>query len=158
MQSLCEHANASVMRLTKHTDYALRVLIHIACHPDRMVSTEEISEAFGISNHHLVKVVNHLGKLEFVSIKRGRNGGISIDRPLEDIRIGDVVAELETDFILVECFDAERNTCRIAPSCALIKPLKKALDAFVAELNRHTLADVVAPPKNEQYKQLLVLP
>ena len=146
------------MRLTKHTDYALRILMHVACNPGRLVSTEEISEAFGISNNHLVKVVNHLGKLDFLSIKRGRHGGISIERPLNEIRIGDVVANLEPDFYLVECFDVEKNTCRITKACILPKFFQSGLQAFISELNKYTLADIVTPSLQKNYSRLLILP
>lgn len=143
------------MRLTKHTDYALRVLLFAASHPDRHVSSEEISEAFGISPNHLVKVVHRLGKSGFVAIRRGRTGGLSLARPPEEIRLGDVVAATEPDFFAVECFDREHNTCALAPACALIPPLRQAMAAFLAELSRHTLADVAGARHRVRYLKLL---
>lgn len=143
------------MRLTKHTDYALRVLLFAASNPDRHVSSEEISAAFGISPHHLVKVVHHLGKLGYVTIRRGRTGGLSLAKPPAEIRLGEVIMATEPDFFAVECFDREHNTCALAPACRLIPPLRGALDAFVAELNRYTLEDVAGSRDRVRYLQLL---
>lgn len=143
------------MRLTKHTDYALRVLLFAASHPDRHVSSDEISAAFGVSPHHLVKVVHHLGKLGLVAIRRGRSGGLSLAKRPEEIRLGEVVVATEPDFFMVECFDRGHNTCALAPACGLIPPLKQALEAFVAELNRYTLADVAGVRDQVVYLRLL---
>lgn len=146
------------MRLTRHTDYALRVLLYAATYPDRRVSTEEISTAFGISTHHLVKVVNNLGRAGFLDLKRGRNGGIRLGRAPEEIVVGAVVRVTEPDLHLVECFDAKRNTCPIVPACRLIQPLADARKAFLRVLDGYTLADVVpadAPHVRAELIQLL---
>jgi len=137
------------VRLTKHTDYALRVLLFAACHPERHVSSDEISRAFGISPHHLDKVIHRLGKCGFLTVRRGRVGGVSLSRPPDQICLGAVVRATEPDFFAVECFDREHNTCALAPGCGLIRPLTRALEAFFAELDRFTLADVAGPRQRE---------
>lgn len=141
------------MRLTKHTDYALRVLLYLASFPERLVSTEEISRTYGISSHHLVKIVNNLGKHELIEVKRGRQGGIRLARPPEDIVVGHVVRLTESDFHLVECFDKAANTCPIARICTLIRPLREAAEAFLAVLDRYTLADLVPARNLPKYRR-----
>lgn len=131
------------MRLTKSTDYALRVLLYAAAHPDRRISTEEISRAYGISLHHLGKVVNLLGRSGWLDLKRGRGGGLTLARAPDAISIGAVVRSVEPDLFIVECFDRARNTCPIVPACGLVAPLAAARDAFLAVLDRHTLADAL---------------
>jgi Rrf2 family nitric oxide-sensitive transcriptional repressor len=124
------------MRLSRHTDYALRVLIHLAAQPDRLVSIAEIARAYAISENHLMKVVNMLGRAGFVRTVRGRGGGIALARPAEEIIIGAVVRHSEPDLNLAEC-----GTCLIAPACGLIGVLGEALRAFLAVLDRYSLAD-----------------
>lgn len=143
------------MRLTKHTDYALRVLIFVACQPDRWVSTEEIAAAFGVSVNHLVKVVSRLAHLGYLSVRRGRAGGVALGRAPETIRLGRLIRETEPDLNLVECFDRESNECPLGSSCALIAPLAAAREAFFRELDTHTLADVVPPRKRTKYLKAL---
>ena len=79
------------MKLTRYTDYSLRVLLHLAAHPDRLCSIAEISRAYGISENHLMKVVHDLGKGGFVTTARGRGGGLRLGRPAQLISIGEVV-------------------------------------------------------------------
>jgi len=142
--------------LTKHSDYALRVLVYVASAEGRQVSTEEISDAFGISAHHLVKVVGKLGKAGFLTVKRGRSGGFSLARDAAQIRLGKVVEATEPDFALVECLDAGNNSCVLTGSCGLVRPLKEAQRAFIAALDQYTLADAIGS-RGPRYRRLLKL-
>lgn len=134
------------MRLTLHTDYALRVLMHLALAPGRLVTISEVAASFSISRNHLVKVAHELGQAGFVETMRGRGGGLRLARPPEEIAIGDVVRTMEEDFRIVECFDRDANSCCIAPACRLKRLLKEALDAWLAVLDGATLADLVERP------------
>src|SRR3712207_1574269 len=131
------------MQLSLHADYALRVLIYLGTHPDRVVSTQEISSAYGISKHHLVRVVQTLSEAQYVDIRAGRSGGITLAREPNLIPLGDVIRSAEPNLRLAECFDAQSNTCPIASACALKSILNEALKAFLAALNRKTLADIL---------------
>ena len=91
------------MRLTRYTDYALRVLMHLATHPDRPASIGMIAKSYGISQNHLMKVVHDLGKQGFIATTRGRGGGLKLPRPAEEIIVGDVVRHTEDSFQLVDC-------------------------------------------------------
>jgi Rrf2 family nitric oxide-sensitive transcriptional repressor len=142
------------MQLSLHADYSLRALIYLAAHPDRIVRTQEISEAYGISKHHLVRIVQTLAGHEYVRIHTGRSGGISLNRDPGMIRLGDVVRIAEPNMRLVECFDRQTNTCKIAPVCALKGMLREAVDTFIASLNRYTLADIL---KNGGQKKLVAI-
>lgn len=144
------------MRLTKHSDYALRVLVYVASAEGRQVSTEEVSAAFEISAHHLVKVVGKLGKAGFLTIKRGRAGGFQLARDAAEIRLGAVVEATEPDFAFVECMEPENAACVLTGSCGLVRPLREAQQAFIAALDRYTLADVIGR-RGARYRRLLGL-
>jgi Rrf2 family nitric oxide-sensitive transcriptional repressor len=131
------------MQLSLHADYALRVLVYAATHRERVVRTEEISRAYGISKHHLVRVVRTLADNGYLEIRTGRSGGVTIQRQPDTIRLGDVVRAAEPNMRLVECFDRKTNTCVIAPVCSLKGMLREALEAFLDALNRYTLADIL---------------
>lgn len=131
------------MRLTKHSDYALRVLVYVAAAEGEQVSTEQIAEAYSISIHHLVKVVGTLGKAGFLTVKRGRFGGFVLSREPHEIRIGEVVAATEPDFAFVECMEEDNRNCVLTGACALVAPLREAQRAFLAKLDEYTLADVI---------------
>ena len=131
------------MHLTLHADYSLRVLLYLAARPGGLVSTQEVSEAYGISKHHLVRVVQTLNKEGFVEVRAGRTGGITLARQPSEITLGKVFRVAEPDFHLVECFNKEENTCPIAPACGLKGVLYEAREAFLAVLDKYTLADVM---------------
>ncbi|MBE3568960.1 MAG: Rrf2 family transcriptional regulator [Bacillales bacterium] len=137
------------MRLTLYTDYALRVLIYLAAkESDELSSIREISEIYGISKNHLMKIIYQLGKMGIVETIRGRNGGIRLAMKPKDINIGEVVRQTEEDFRLVECFDPKNNFCVISPVCGLKPILNHALAAYLAVLDQYTLADLVADPES----------
>lgn len=135
------------MRLTRYSDYSLRVLIYLAIRPGELATIDEISKAYGISRAHLTKVVHDLGRAGYVETVRGRGGGLLLARDLDEIGVGDVVRHTEGNLDLVECFDSETNTCRLEPACALHGILEESLDAFFATLDQYTLADLVARRK-----------
>ncbi|MEQ8267974.1 MAG: Rrf2 family transcriptional regulator [Parvibaculum sp.] len=135
------------MRLTLHTDYALRLLTCLALKPDDISTIAEVAERYDISRNHLTKVAHELGRAGFVETLRGRGGGLRLARAPEKIAIGDVIRAMEEDFCLVECFAAETNRCRIGPACRLKHLLREALDAWLAVLDGATLADLVERPK-----------
>lgn len=135
------------MQLSKFTDYSLRVLIYTAAkHPDK-VSISELAEAYGISRNHLVKVVNQLANLGYLDTTRGRGGGVLLGQPAGDIVIGDVIEAVEPGFNMAECFQLGSNHCRLTPVCRLKGIMNDAKTAFLRELSRHTLADVVQQPE-----------
>jgi Rrf2 family transcriptional regulator, nitric oxide-sensitive transcriptional repressor len=132
------------VQLTLHSDYALRVLLYLASHPGRVVTTQEISDAYGISKNHLVRVMQTLGGHGYIAVAPGRSGGVRLARDPQEIRLGDVIRTAEPNLRVVECFDRETNTCPIASVCGLKGLLKEALDAFLAVLDRHTVADLTS--------------
>ena len=131
------------MRLTAYTDYSLRVLIQLALRPDKLVTISEIARAYRISEHHLMKVVHQLGVAGYIETVRGHGGGMRLAKKPTEIVVGDVVRHTEPDLGLVDCFRTP-NSCAIEPACALSGILGEALEAFLAVLDRHTLADLIA--------------
>ena len=144
------------MRLTRYTDYSLRVLIYVGLKTER-ATIADISKAYGISRNHLVKIVHDLGSRGYLQTIRGKRGGIKLARPPSEIGVGALVRELEEDMRLVECFEpAAKGGCRIEPACVLRHVLQGALEAFLQELDRYTLADLLVPDRS--LAKLLTLP
>ena len=134
------------MRLTTFTDYSLRVLLYIATAPEGRANIAEIATKYGVSEHHLVKVVHLLGKEGLLANTRGRGGGLRLARAPESINVGHVVRLTEEPSVLVECFDPT-GKCAIAPACRLAGILARAHRAFYEVLDGFTLADLVARPQ-----------
>ncbi len=141
------------MRLTKVSDYSLRVLIYLAVHANRPVSIGEMSRAYGVSSHVLVKVVQLLIEDGSVASVRGRHGGFRLNKAPREINVGALVRRTESTWDVVECFNPDTNTCPIAPACGLKGALKRAQRAFLAVLDDCTLADLL--PRAGEVRQLL---
>lgn len=127
------------MQFTRHTDYALRLLIYLAGLTDRRASIAEVAEAQDISRTHLMKIANALAHAGFIEATRGRGGGIRLARPADQINLGALIRTTEPRCGLVDCTD-----CRLVRRCRLPSILDKASAAFDQVLGAHTLADVVA--------------
>ena len=129
------------MHLTKFSDYSLRLLLYLALNDGRTVSVAEVSRAYKVSPHIMVKVVQLLVEQGLVSSVRGRRGGLRLNRAPAQINVGRLIRTTEPNWDLVECFDMARNTCPIEPACGLKGALKRAQRAFLGALDEHTLAD-----------------
>ena len=132
------------MHLKRYTDVGLRVLMFLANQPDRTktYSVPELSENLCWNPNLVIKVAHFMVKSGWIIAVRGRNGGIMLAEGVDQLRIGDIVRALENDEQLVDCADP---ACGIAPGCRLPGILNGGLEAFYAELNRFTLADLAGP-------------
>lgn len=133
------------MRLADYTDYTMRVLMYCAAHPQRLVTIGELAAEHGISRNHLMKIVTDLGRQGLLQTLRGRGGGVRLSQDPAQIRVADVIRAAETDFRLVECFDARRSRCTLTPTCRLKGVLEDAMAAYFGVLERKTLADLLPP-------------
>lgn len=132
------------MQLTRHTDYALRLLIHLATTDADRVQVGEVARAHGISQTHLLKVANHLAHLGFVETVRGRGGGVRLARPATEIGLADVICATEPGTTLVQC-----GGCGLlAGGCRLPSIFRQAFGAFRDVLARYTLADLMEAPQD----------
>lgn len=130
------------MRLTTYTDYGLRLLMYVALKDGELATIQEAADAYGISKNHLMKVAYHLGLHGYLETVRGRGGGLRLARAPDRIVLGEVVRRMEDDFAMVECFAPRENTCCIARACRLKGILGEALRAYLAVLDKYTLADL----------------
>nr|WP_324753333.1 Rrf2 family transcriptional regulator [Roseovarius sp. Pro17] len=115
--------------------------MRLAGAPNQSISTGQIADEFAISQHHLAKVVQDLGRGGFVNSQRGRNGGLQLARPAKTITLGEVVRHLEQRFAIVECFQSDGGSCVLKPLCRLKPRLAAAREAFMSELDQSTVAD-----------------
>jgi Rrf2 family nitric oxide-sensitive transcriptional repressor len=144
------------MRLTIYTDYALRILIYLTANRGKQCAVGEIADSYGISKNHLMKVAQELASAGIIETVRGNGGGIKLIKPPHMISIGDVVRLTESDMFLVGCFDTAGKGCPIESACVLAGVLKEALNAFMAVIDRYSVADLMA--KRPQLVELLGIP
>ncbi|OWU86332.1 Rrf2 family transcriptional regulator [Oceanicola sp. 22II-s10i] len=131
------------MRLTKRTNISMRVLMYCAVHEDRLVTKSEIAECCNTSENHLAQVINRLAQLGFLHTQRGRNGGMTLGRPKDQIKVGDVFRAIESTVPITECFADDDNTCPLTQACLLRPAIADATEAFYARMDQVTLDRLV---------------
>ncbi|WP_176086104.1 iron-responsive transcriptional regulator RirA [Martelella sp. HB161492] len=132
------------MRLTKQTNYAVRMLMYCAANDGNLSRIPEIAKAYGVSELFLFKIIQPLHKAGIMETVRGRNGGVRLGRPAAEITLFDVVRVTEENFAMAECFDDSGDVdCPLVDSCGLNSALREALNAFFAVLEKYTVADLV---------------
>lgn len=139
------------MQLTSFTDYGLRALIYLASLPKgEQTSISEVTDTYGVSRNHMVKIINQLSRAGYIAATRGKNGGIRLGKPAEDIMIGQVVRDMEP----LQIVNCQSDFCNITSACRLKKVLHDAVESFLRELDKYTLADLVKD-NHPLYKILL---
>ncbi|MBI5926725.1 MAG: Rrf2 family transcriptional regulator [Aquabacterium sp.] len=137
------------MRLTVYTDYTLRVMMFLAIRhrTGELSRIDDIAQAYNISRSHLTKIVHELGHSGLVDTVRGRSGGMQLAKPPSAITIGEIVRLAEKDFAVVACHDPDSpDICTIQPACNLQRTLRRAMEAFMRELDALTLAQAITAP------------
>lgn len=131
------------MQLTLFSDYSLRMLMYLGLRRDEVVPISEISDAYGVSKHYLLKVMNELAQLGYIEALRGRNGGVRLIRRPESIRLGRLIRETEPDGGVLDCIENPDADCAILPVCRLRKVFAEAQAEWFRVLDRYTLADLL---------------
>lgn len=134
-----------IMRLTSFTDYGLRMLMRMASAPDAAFSTADLAGEFGLSRHHLTKIMQQLARAGVVRTRRGSGGGAILARPPEEVSVGEVVRILEAGQSLVDCLGAE-GRCSLDGRCRLKARLRLAEQAFLRQLDQTSLAEIALAP------------
>lgn len=130
------------MRLTRQTNYAIRILMYCAANDGHLSRIPEIAAAYSVSELFLFKILQPLVEHRLVETVRGRNGGVRLGRAASDITLFDVVRVTEDNFSMAECFEKDATECPLVDSCALNEALRKALGAFFDVLESYSIEDL----------------
>lgn len=138
------------MRLTTYTDYTLRVLIYLTLKykSGEKATIQEIADSYEISRNHLMKIVHELSQHGIIETSRGRAGGAWLARAPKNITVGEIVRLVEPDMAIVQCHEAgQEQTCAAWRACNLTRGFRRALAAFMRELDDITMEDAVTVPR-----------
>ncbi|MFC4803729.1 RrF2 family transcriptional regulator [Filifactor villosus] len=131
------------MQLNITTDYAIRIMVHLAKTGD-IVSSRELSEATNVTPSYVLKIMRKLVGHGLVSQFRGATGGFSIKKEAKDISLLEIISLMEGTIKLNRCLEDDLycNNGR-SPQCA-VHQLYKGLQAILEEkLASTSLQDVL---------------
>jgi Rrf2 family nitric oxide-sensitive transcriptional repressor len=133
------------VKLTKFTDLSLRAVMRLAvAAPDPALTTREVAIAMDVPYTHMAKAISRLQHLGVVEARRGRGGGLGLTAFGRRASVGWLVRALEGEDEVVAC--EGDPPCPLRAACRLRGALRKAQEAFYAELDPVTVADLVASP------------
>lgn len=139
------------MRLTRYSDFAIRMMLYLGAHEDRLCSIAEIAKAYGISENHLMKVTSDLAGAGYIQSVRGRGGGLRLARQAQEINVGQMVRHTEGEVDVVGC-----GECAVAPVCGMVCVFKDATERFFTTLDQYSLADIIGRSRLASLRQILV--
>ena len=129
------------MQLTKHTDYAFRILIFLATlEKDKLTTIQQLTEGFDISKSHAMKIVNKLVHQGWINAIRGKNGGVKLGVSADKITLREVVDLMEQTLEPVNC---DTPLCALKTACQLKGILVQAQEHYLEHLGKFTLEDLI---------------
>lgn len=131
------------MRLTRQTNYAIRMMMYCASDPEGLSRIPEIAKSAEVPELYLFKILKPLVAAGLMKTVRGRKGGVTLGRPADQITLFDIVRVTEDGFYMADCFEDGETTCPLVDHCSLNSALREALNAFLEVLSRHTIASLV---------------
>lgn len=129
------------MQLTKHTDYAFRILIYLASMSEERTTIQCMTDSLEISKSHTMKIVNKLANQGWLSASRGKSGGIALGVEPKVISLKAVVELMEQTLVPVNC---ESPLCVLNNSCQLRGILWNAQQQYLDYLADFTLENLLS--------------
>lgn len=127
-----------MLTISRETDYACRVILHLAMSPaDIRVTAQEIAKKRIIPRALVRRVITRLGKAKLIKTMRGKRGGLALARSAAQISLLDVVEAMEGTIALNVCL-LENKACPLIPVCPVHEGWDKARRLLRAELARAT--------------------
>ncbi len=132
------------MQITRASDYAVRVMIHLAGLPPRStVRQSELSKATGVSGHFLSKVLQQLVRARLIRSQRGSGGGYALAVAANGVSVLDVVQAMEGAVRLNQCID-EGPSCERKSWCPAHCVWAEAQAAIVRVLGGASMAQLAS--------------
>lgn len=129
------------MKLTTYTDFGIRTLMYLACLPEGSRSNSaDIAKTYNASRNHIAKVIAHLASLDYIQSSRGKNGGVWLVKPTNEINVGRLIRELENNLSGIDC---NSTGCSIELDCQLKKALQAGVEAFLNTMDSYYLDDLI---------------
>ncbi len=141
------------MKFSTIEEYGVRCLLQIARAGEESLTIAEISEAEGLSESNVAKILRLLRIDGVITSERGSQGGYSLSKAPEQIVMGTVLAALGNRIIDDEFCDKHsgvRNYCVHSVDCSVISLWENVQAAVDGVLFSTTLADLLPKQTNDE--------
>jgi len=121
---------------------------------EELTTIQKITDSFGISKSHAMKIVNTLANKGWVKSIRGKNGGIKLGCEPQEIKLDEVVSLMENTLDPVNC---DQPPCLIAGACVLKNELLTAQQAYLDHLATLSLADLATSRTQQRINNIPIV-
>ena len=127
-----------MLSISKQTDYACRVILHLAMLPHgERVTAQDIAKRRLIPRAFVRRVITQLANAGLLTTTRGASGGLEPARPASEINLLQVVEAMEGSIVLNGCTE-NPQACPLMKVCSVHEAWVGARQALMAELSRST--------------------
>lgn len=134
---------AVLFKLSDAVAIGLHAAMFLAARNNPSSTARQIAQTFKVSEAHLVKVLQTLGRAGLVEATRGRGGGYRLARPARKIRLLQLVEAIEGKLEIHDCL-LRRPIC--PQNQCILGPLVRTVNRQTVDyLRKHTVADLAAP-------------
>src|SRR6266581_6682759 len=137
------------MKLSKRGEYALRALIDLGIASELgwpMLQASELATKEKLPIKFLEQIFTQLKAAGYVKSRRGKFGGYSLARPMNQIKFGAVIRLIDGPLAPIRCVSQMayvRCSCPDEVHCGLRMLMLDVRNAIAKLLDRYTLADIV---------------
>src|SRR5262249_18565952 len=137
------------MKISKRSEYALRALIDLGIASELgwpMLQISELASKEKLPTKFLEQIFAQLKAGGYVSSRRGKFGGYSLSRPMNQIKFGAVIRLIDGPLAPIRCVSQTsyaRCSCPDEIHCALRILMFDVRNAISKVLDRDALADIV---------------
>ena len=136
------------MKLSTKSRYGTRMVLDLAQHYGQgAIQLGEIANRQDISLKYLEQIIRPLKKADYVKSYRGAKGGHVLNKPPDEITVGEIVAVLEGGNTLIHC-DKDPDSCERVDTCVTRYLWKEAATAMYERLSSITFADLMSLKKD----------
>lgn len=140
------------MQLNQATDYAFRVIMHLATLPkDEIAKGQVIAEEQNIPPGFLQKIMRALTQGEIVKSYRGIDGGFALAKSAMEISLLDVITIMEGPVDLQRCLkDTSACSKGCAPQCPVHSALAMIQNDFTQALGKVNFSSLSSKDNEER--------
>ncbi len=135
------------MRLTQRADYAVRMMVDLACISDsQRVNIGEIARRQGLPKPFMSKIASQAATAELLAARRGTGGGLALARPADKITLLQIIEAIDGPLALNRC-TFEPSQCPDSNKCAVHPIWKKAQQQLKELLSNTSLSEIAQAQK-----------
>lgn len=137
------------MRIKNEIEYVIRILLYLTKYgQDRIISSNEISEAEEIPHLFSLRILKKLEKAGLVNIYKGARGGYQLTKPSEEITLRDAIETIEPIISIKDCVNDPRSCSLRRGECAVHRAFNEIQMDFIKKLEARNFKELA----EETYK------